>query len=145
MVKPNTAQLNMTFNSVNPTFDVTYEDGSQAKEFVETSNILLHDVIIDEYGTISGTYIKPESLNYYENNINKEIYPTYFEWCAFSDDREKLFNDDENIFISSEVLMNDGIITPEFECKVTRYNKVYFQIRTGFNQTYASINMIIYK
>ena len=144
-MKPMKAELAMTFNAVDAQFKVTNLDGTESVEFKETSNILLHDVTIDENGTITGTYIKPDSLKYYENNVDKEAYPTFFEWSAFSDERERLFDESQLEYVNSAWLMVDGYVSPEFDNKETRYKKAFFQIRRGFNEAYANISMMIYK
>ena len=144
-MKTNIAEIAMTFNAVDDQFKVTNIDGTDAIEFKEISNIFLHDVTIDVNGTITGTYIKPDSLIYYENNVDKERYPTYISWRIYSEDKGRLFNEPVLDYVNSAWLMVDGYVSPEFDKKETRYKKVFFQIRRGFNDAYANITMMIYK
>ena len=111
-MKTNIAEIAMTFNAVDDQFKVTNIDGTDAIEFKEISNIFLHDVTIDVNGTITGTYIKPDSLIYYENNVDKERYPTYISWR-----KERLFNEPVLDYVNSAWLMVDGYVSPEFDKK----------------------------
>ena len=87
-------------------------------------------------------YLYQKILEYsIENNVDKERYPTYISWRI----KERLFNEPVLDYVNSAWLMVDGYVSPEFDKKETRYKKVFFQIRRGFNDAYANITMMIYK
>ena len=78
-------------------------------EFADCNNIVLHDVVYKD-GIIEGTYIKPETLKYYDDHVDKSVYKTYVSWYINSGDIKKLKFDrtDCDKQTAHAILVEDG-------------------------------------
>lgn len=78
-------------------------------EFAECNNIVLQDVYYKD-GIIKGTYIKPDTLQYYDDHVDKSVYKTYVSWYINSGDIKKLKFDrtDCDKQTAHAILVEDG-------------------------------------
>lgn len=144
-ILPNEANVTLEFTSIDDNFKVKFNDSEH--EIIELASIFLHDVEIDEFGNIHGKYIKPESLRYYEEHVDKDNYPTYFDWSVFSTELEELFEDEPYKYklISDEPLMQSGLLADKFKNKSTKIDAAFFIIRIHYNVPYGYVMVSSYE
>lgn len=100
------------------------------EEFADCNNIVLYNATYKD-GIIEGTYIKPETLKYYDDHVDKNVYKTYVSWYINSGDVKKLnfdkTNDEKQT--SHVILVEDGVITQTTEIKT---NSCFISSRVGY-------------
>lgn len=127
---PNKAEVRIDLNKF-------IEDSSHLHvdidEFADCTNIVLHDVTYKD-GIIEGTYIKPETLKYYDENVDKNVYKTYVSWYINSGDIQKLNINKTDCEKQTDhiILVDGGVILNTIEIQT---KSCFISSRVGYNSS----------
>lgn len=139
---PKLAKLTLLYCSTSTKFTVVDADTlHEVEAFQNCSTINLHDVTIDYFGHIHGTYIKPKKLDHYDENVDKNQHPNYISWLLKN--RTKVDIDVEYKYKNNvKWLMSNGNINSEMLGNSNVMDSAVIQIRIPFGSNLSYISII---
>ena len=142
-ILPKIARVTLVFNPDKDHMTVLKYGTQEVDEQFEgtTAAIVLHNVVIDSFGNIHGTYIKPESLIHYDTNVDKTQFPSYGRWLLDNRNQVRKMNDNYD-YKDRHWFVSQGLITDQFISKQTEMDCAFIQSRIPFGDNKVQIVLV---